>query len=222
MAVEFGDVSLSYAELNARANRLARLLVASGVGPERLVAVALPRSVEWLVSVLAVVKAGGAYLPVDPGYPRERIGYMLDDARPVCALTDLSHSEAVGEHVAQVLAVDSPALPRRWRPAGRGSDGCRAVVAAAGGESGLGDLHSGSGRPKGVVCHPHRHRQPGRRTDRALRRHPESRVLQFASPSFDAAPPRSVWRCCRGRGWCWRRRRSCCRVRGWWGVRGMG
>ncbi len=73
---------VSYGELNARANRLARLLVARGAGPERVVALALERSVELVVGVLGVLKAGAAYLPVDPGYPADRIGFMLADAGP--------------------------------------------------------------------------------------------------------------------------------------------
>ncbi|MGW5739774.1 amino acid adenylation domain-containing protein, partial [Streptomyces sp. NPDC055261] len=85
-AVVFEGVELSYAELNARANRLARLLVERGAGPERVVALMLPRS-EWLpVALLAVVKSGAAYVPVDPAYPADRIDYMLRDADPVCVL----------------------------------------------------------------------------------------------------------------------------------------
>ncbi|KOG68539.1 hypothetical protein ADK38_41105, partial [Streptomyces varsoviensis] len=71
-----GDTSLTYAELNARANRLARVLVGRGVGPERFVAIVLPRSAENVVAMLAVLKAGGAYVPVDPEYPDERIAHM--------------------------------------------------------------------------------------------------------------------------------------------------
>jgi amino acid adenylation domain-containing protein len=87
VAVSWDGVWLSYAELNARANRLARLLVAAGAGPEDLVALMLPRSAEMIVSVLAVLKAGAAYLPVDPGYPAERIAFMLADAGPALVLT---------------------------------------------------------------------------------------------------------------------------------------
>ncbi|WP_310725566.1 non-ribosomal peptide synthetase [Streptomyces sp. N2A] len=86
VAVVAGDVELSYAELNARANRLARVLVGRGAGPERLVAVALPRSVDLVVTLLAVVKTGAAYLPIDPGYPAGRIELMLRDAEPVCVV----------------------------------------------------------------------------------------------------------------------------------------
>ena len=80
VAVVFEDVELSYGELNARANRLARLLIERGAGPERVVALMLPRSVELVVGLLAIVKSGAAYLPVDPEYPADRIQYMVEDA----------------------------------------------------------------------------------------------------------------------------------------------
>ncbi len=87
VAVVFADTAVSYAQLNARANQLARLLIDRGVGPEAFVALALERSVEMVVAVLAVLKAGGAYLPIDPHSPAARVGVMLDDAHPVCLLT---------------------------------------------------------------------------------------------------------------------------------------
>ncbi|RZU76659.1 amino acid adenylation domain-containing protein [Micromonospora kangleipakensis] len=78
--------TMTYAELDARANRLARRLIARGVGPESLVALAVPRSPELVVAVLAVLKSGAAYLPIDTGYPAERIAYLLDDAAPALVL----------------------------------------------------------------------------------------------------------------------------------------
>ncbi|MET8774529.1 non-ribosomal peptide synthase/polyketide synthase [Nocardia sp. NPDC004654] len=86
VAVRAGEDVLTYGELSAKANRLARRLIAAGVGPETSVAVALPRSVELVVALLAVLEAGGAYLPIDPDYPADRIEYMIDDARPICAV----------------------------------------------------------------------------------------------------------------------------------------
>ncbi|WP_280363071.1 non-ribosomal peptide synthase/polyketide synthase [Nocardia wallacei] len=86
-AVRSGDTSMTYAELDAAANRLARKLIDLGVAPDALVAVALPRSAELVVALLAVLKAGGAYLPVDPDYPADRIEFVLADARPVCLIT---------------------------------------------------------------------------------------------------------------------------------------
>lgn len=76
-----------YADLNDRANRLARVLINAGAGPERIVAVVLPRSADLIVALLATLKAGAAYLPVDPSYPSERNGFVLDDAAPVVVLT---------------------------------------------------------------------------------------------------------------------------------------
>ncbi|MFC5327295.1 amino acid adenylation domain-containing protein, partial [Bradyrhizobium oligotrophicum] len=88
-ALIFEDTALGYAELNARANRLAHHLIRRGVGPERIVALALPRSIEMLVGLLAILKAGAAYLPLDVDYPKDRIAFMLDDAGPVCMITDV-------------------------------------------------------------------------------------------------------------------------------------
>ncbi|WP_030385704.1 non-ribosomal peptide synthetase [Streptomyces sp. NRRL S-241] len=107
VAVADDQVRLSYGELNARANRLARLLADRGVGPERLVAVAVERSVDTVVALLAVVKAGGACLPVDPSYPAARIGYLLDDTRPACLITTEALYPRTGDSVPVVL-LDGP------------------------------------------------------------------------------------------------------------------
>ncbi|NYV76462.1 amino acid adenylation domain-containing protein, partial [Streptomyces sp. UH6] len=96
-ALVCGDVSLTYAELDERANRLAQALMARGAGPERLVAVSLPRSAELVVAILAVLKTGAAYVPVDPEYPAARIAYLLDDARPVLTVTDARSAERLPE-----------------------------------------------------------------------------------------------------------------------------
>ncbi|WP_189135890.1 non-ribosomal peptide synthase/polyketide synthase, partial [Wenjunlia tyrosinilytica] len=97
-AVTFGDDRLSYAELNTRANRVAHRLAELGAGPERYVALALPRSLDMIVAVVAVLKAGAAYLPLDPDLPAERVTHMLDDAEPVLtlrALDDPGFAEAL-------------------------------------------------------------------------------------------------------------------------------
>ncbi|MFD8705383.1 amino acid adenylation domain-containing protein, partial [Kitasatospora sp. NPDC059648] len=97
VALVCGDVSLTYAELDARANRLAHALIARGAGPERLVAVALPRSAELVVAILAVLKCGAAYVPVDPEYPAARIAHLLDDARPALVVTASGSAERLPE-----------------------------------------------------------------------------------------------------------------------------
>ncbi|MFB7475131.1 amino acid adenylation domain-containing protein, partial [Kitasatospora sp. NPDC056184] len=86
-ALVFGGQELSFAELNARANRLAHGLEGAGIGPGSLVALALPRSAESIVALLAVLKAGAAYLPLDSDYPRDRLAHMLADARPAAVLS---------------------------------------------------------------------------------------------------------------------------------------
>ena len=93
VAVVFEESTRSYAELNAQANRLAHLLIGRGVGPENLVALALPRSAEMIIALLGILKAGAAYLPLDPDYPVERLAYMLRDAQPACVLTSARSEE---------------------------------------------------------------------------------------------------------------------------------
>lgn len=94
--------TVTYAEMDARANRLARLLVARGVGPEHIVAVVLPRSIEAAVALLSVLKAGAAYLPVDTDYPAERVAVMLETA-PTSVLTDTPTATGIACPVDRVL-----------------------------------------------------------------------------------------------------------------------
>ncbi|MGX7673493.1 amino acid adenylation domain-containing protein [Plantactinospora sp. DSM 117369] len=190
VAVVCEDVELTYAELDARADRLAYALRARGVGPERVVALCLPRSVDMIVAEVAVLKAGGAYLPVDQDYPAERIGFMLADARPVCLV---STAALAGE------LPETPGLPRLLLDELTDTD---QVEPAPGGVPSLSPENaayviytSGStGRPKGVVV-SHAGVAKLVATQRArLGVGPHSRVLQFASPSFDVA----FWDLCLG------------------------
>ncbi|MEU0032291.1 amino acid adenylation domain-containing protein, partial [Streptomyces sp. NPDC006335] len=109
-AVVHGDLTVSYAELNARANRLARHLICHGAGPEKVVALLLPRSVELVVALLAVLKAGAAYLPIDPEYPHERVRYLLDDTRPVCVVVADDAGNTTGP--TPVVSFGDPGLDR--------------------------------------------------------------------------------------------------------------
>ncbi|MEU5002656.1 amino acid adenylation domain-containing protein, partial [Streptomyces sp. NPDC021622] len=92
VAVLHDGASLTYAELNDRADRLAGELVARGAGPERIVGLALPRGLDMITVVLAILKSGAAYLPIDLAHPDERIAYMLDDAAPVLVVTETGTS----------------------------------------------------------------------------------------------------------------------------------
>ncbi|MET7938465.1 AMP-binding protein, partial [Streptomyces sp. NPDC005322] len=110
---ESGVSGLTYAELNDRANRLAHHLMGQGAGPERIIALALPRSADLVVTLLAILKAGAAYLPIDPDYPAERIAHMLTDTRPTLVMT----SSAVAKDLPTVegipaVHVDDPAVVR--------------------------------------------------------------------------------------------------------------
>jgi amino acid adenylation domain-containing protein len=101
IAIVFEDQQLTYQQLNARANQLAHYLQKLGVGPEVLVGICIERSIEMVVGLLGVLKAGGAYVPLDPTYPKERLGFMLDDSKVFVLLTqeklkaETSHSVAV-------------------------------------------------------------------------------------------------------------------------------
>ncbi|MFD8721811.1 amino acid adenylation domain-containing protein [Streptomyces sp. NPDC059629] len=98
---------LTYAELNRRANALAHHLIALGAGPERIVALALPRTADAVVALFAVLKSGAAYVPIDPEQPADRIGFLLDDARPVLAVTTTDAELPAREDI-RVVALDHP------------------------------------------------------------------------------------------------------------------
>jgi amino acid adenylation domain-containing protein len=99
-ALVFGEQSLSYAALNLRANRLAHRLRELGVGPDALVGVCFNRSPEMVIALLATLKAGGAYMPLDPAYPRERLALMLEDAGPAVVLTHAGLLDGVADAAA--------------------------------------------------------------------------------------------------------------------------
>ncbi|MFF8812630.1 amino acid adenylation domain-containing protein [Streptomyces pactum] len=185
---------LTYGELNARANRLAHALIARGLGPERIVALALPRSPELVVAQLAVVKAGAAYLPVDPAYPADRISYMLTDAAPALLVTTTEIAGRLPEQVTTPrLLLDTdpghlsgpdtdPVAADRTAPLTPHSPAY--VIYTSG----------STGRPKGVVVTHAGVANLSATQTRHFAVGEGSRVLQFASPSFDAA----FWELCMG------------------------
>jgi non-ribosomal peptide synthetase component F len=99
--VDADGTRVSYAELGARVNRLARYLISAGVGPQDRVVLGLRRSVDLVVAMYAVATAGGVYVPVDPDQPAERTGYILDTAAPVCVLTNTATGFGAGDGVAE-------------------------------------------------------------------------------------------------------------------------
>jgi len=106
-ALLFEDQSLTYAELNARANRLARALMAAGIGPESRVALRLERSVEMMAALLATMKCGAAYIPLDPGHPAGRLRYIAQDAGAALTLADAASAAALEEADGRALIVDA-------------------------------------------------------------------------------------------------------------------
>jgi amino acid adenylation domain-containing protein len=181
VAVVHEDRSLTYARLNAWANRLAHLLRARGAGPESCVAVLVPRSIELVVAELAILKAGAAYVPIDPSLPAERIAFMLADS--ACRLVLAVEGDALPElGGAQRLDVDALAEGAEDDPRGGGDAEAAAYVMYTSGST---------GRPKGVVV-PHRAvtrlvLNSGYADFRA-----EDRVAFAANPAFDAATM-EVW-----------------------------
>ena len=106
IALRFRDEQLTYRELNHRANQLAHYLRAQGVGLEDKVAVVLDRSIDLLVSMLAVLKAGAAYVPLDPNYPQERLSLIIDDASAKVVITESAFRERAGSNAARLVLLD--------------------------------------------------------------------------------------------------------------------
>ena len=148
VAVRFGGESLSYGELSVRANRLARRLIAQGCGPESLVAVALPRSADLVVALLAVVKSGAGYLPVDPSYPADRVEFMLADAAPVAAISWSGRELVLPAWFAGGCYRCGGFVGVRWF----GGFGCGSCCAVAVVECCVCDLHVGFDRVARRVC----------------------------------------------------------------------
>ncbi|MFI6049296.1 amino acid adenylation domain-containing protein [Streptomyces violascens] len=193
-AVVLDSREVDYAELNARANRLARLLVERGIGPEQTVAVMLPRSPEVVVAALAVLKAGAAYLPVDSAYPVDRISYMLADAHPTAVITDTATGQrldGITELASEPLVLDASETVARLAalPGSDLADADRIAPLAPENPAYVIYTSGSTGRPKGVVV---AHTGLLSMVDSLVERFgldDDTRVLQFASFSFDA----SVW-----------------------------
>ncbi|MFB7949715.1 amino acid adenylation domain-containing protein [Kitasatospora phosalacinea] len=150
-ALVFGSQAWSYAELDARVDRLARLFVARGAGPESVVALGLPRSLDMVAALFAVLRAGAAYLPLELDYPVDRLAFMVEDTAPVLLVTDSTAAALLPAHPATVL-LDAPAveaelaaLPAEPFHVPYEPDAAAYVIFTSG----------STGRPKGVVTPYH-------------------------------------------------------------------
>ncbi|HEY4056024.1 MAG TPA: amino acid adenylation domain-containing protein, partial [Kofleriaceae bacterium] len=180
-ALVFGNEQLTYEQLDRRTNQLAHELIAWGVGCESIVGICVDRSLDLVIAMLATMKAGGAYVPLDPAYPAERLRFMLDDTRPVLVLTQ-PHLRSRIPDEATVLELDAALL------AGKPED--RPNVDIDPQNLAYVIYTSGStGRPKGVMLHHAGLASCIANVIRTFDVRPETRRLQFSSPSFDA----SVW-----------------------------
>jgi amino acid adenylation domain-containing protein len=149
IAVSCEGESLTYAELNGRANQLAWHLRDCGVGADKLVGICMERSLEMVVGLLGILKAGGAYVPLDPSYPRERLAYMLQDAAPSVLLTQQRLKGCLPQSVAEVVAIDTdweligkrPTRDPALRPQGLSAQSLAYVIYTSG----------STGKPKGVM-----------------------------------------------------------------------
>jgi amino acid adenylation domain-containing protein len=181
-AAVLGDQSVSYRELDRQANQVARYLQHLGVGPDVLVGVCAPRSLRRLAGILGVLKAGGAYLPLDPSYPAERLAFMLEDSAVAVVLAESATAGAVAGQRTRVVSLDTA-----WA-AITACDDTAPPSLAGGSELAYVIYTSGStGRPKGVLIE---HRSVANYVVAAAREFgvgPGERILQFASLSFDAS-----------------------------------
>ncbi|WP_223778478.1 non-ribosomal peptide synthase/polyketide synthase [Streptomyces sp. 135] len=148
-AVRHADTCLSYRELDARSNRLARLLIAAGAGPERFVALCLPRTADLVVALLAVLKSGAAYLPVDPQYPAGRVAFLFEDVRPDAVITAAETAGRLPEGPYTRILLDSePGTDLPDTPIG---DAERQAALLPAHPAYVIHTSGSTGRPKGVV-----------------------------------------------------------------------
>jgi amino acid adenylation domain-containing protein len=179
-AVVAGDFQMSYGVLERRASQLAHHLRAQGVGPEILVAVSCERSFELMVAVLGVLKAGGAFVPLDPNYPAERLAFMLDDCAASMVLTQAHLADRFADHAA-VIRLDAD-----WAEIGRQLEARPGAVNRPEDAAYVIYTSGSTGQPKGVLIE-HRGAVNLAVAQRAVfGLTPDDVVLQFSALSFDA------------------------------------
>ncbi len=192
VAVVFEERQLTYRELNNKANQLAHYLRGRGIGPEVLVGFCIERSPEMLVGILGILKSGGAYLPLEPSYPKERLAYMIEDAEVAVLLTQqqlLPSLPSLGikvvclDAVGEVLASQSEA-----NPPGKATPANLAYVIYTSGST---------GHPKGVLI-THDNSVHSTRARLAYYDHPVTCFLLLSSFAFDSSIAGIFWTLCQG------------------------
>lgn len=185
IAVAFKDAAITYAELNARANRLAHRLIADGVNPDDRVAIAFERSIEMVVALLATLKAGGAYVPLDPAYPQERLQVMLRDSAPRVLLTQERILPRLGPVPSATSVLTLDAGPEAWPGYSSENPDPRALGLTSSHLAYIIYTSGSTGAPKGVMVE---HRSLQASTNARLRRYgPYGKFLLVASISFDSS-----------------------------------
>ncbi|MCL2535795.1 MAG: amino acid adenylation domain-containing protein, partial [Nocardiaceae bacterium] len=187
-AVVFDGTTVSYRDLDTRSDRLARMLIGRGVGPESVVALALARSIESVTATWAVAKTGAAFVPVDPNYPADRIEHMLTDSGAVVGITTTAHRDMLPESAPWVVLDDEETRGRiRQEAAGAVTDTDRVRPLFLDDPAYLIYTSGSTGTPKGVTV---THRGLANFAAEERTRFgvtPRSRTLHFSSPSFDAS-----------------------------------
>lgn len=191
-AVVFRGECVSYRELNVRANQLANLLVARGVKRGDLVGVLMDRSVEMVVSLFAVLKAGAAYVPMDPAYPPHRLAIMVEDASPTVILTQASRAEQFAACKARPVVVD------RANALGGLSAEAPSVAIERDDVAYVMYTSGSTGRPKGVMVTHGNIQNFFLTIDRKLGSDPPGTWLALTSISFDISIPELFWTLTRG------------------------
>ncbi|OSM95662.1 non-ribosomal peptide synthetase [Lonsdalea populi] len=186
-ALIFGQQTIAYADLNAQANGLAHYLCAKGVGVGTYVAISLPRSPEMVVAILAVLKAGAAYIPLDTSYPVERLHFMLSDSAAAMLITDHRGRVALGELPASLPVIELDGEHRPWLESEKTNPDANALGLTPEAMAYVIYTSGSTGTPKGVPV-PHRGLCNLITAEvEAFAVTPHSRVLQFASFCFDAS-----------------------------------
>src|SRR5437868_7766977 len=184
VALVFAEARITYSELNQRANQLAHYLIEAGIGPEMIVGICLPRGIESIVAMLAVLKAGAAFLPLDPTYPAERLSLMLEHSDTGLTITNENAADLLPARWMPIICIDSESEEIESEPAHEPS------VALAPDNAAYVIFTSGTtGSPKGVLVTHCGLSNLCAAQSMLFDAGPGDRVLQFASQSFDA----SVW-----------------------------